>query len=52
MPVWRGRILSQLSCLYFFTLSDDQIYSHFMAVAEAAPTMPMLLYAFPGERKK
>jgi 4-hydroxy-tetrahydrodipicolinate synthase len=36
---------------YFFTLSDEQIYSHFMAVAEAAPTIPMLLYVFPGNAK-
>ncbi|MBE3144234.1 MAG: dihydrodipicolinate synthase family protein [Planctomycetes bacterium] len=36
---------------YFFTLSDDQIYRHFMAVAEAAPIMPMLLYVFPGNAK-
>ena len=36
---------------YFFTLSDEQIYSHFMAVAEAVPTMPMLLYVFPGNAK-
>jgi N-acetylneuraminate lyase len=36
---------------YFFTLSDEQIYSHFMAVAEAAAAMPMLLYVFPGNAK-
>jgi 4-hydroxy-tetrahydrodipicolinate synthase len=36
---------------YFFTLNDDQIYNHFIAVAEAAPNMPILLYVFPGNAK-
>lgn len=36
---------------YFFTLNDEQIYRHFMAVAEAVPDMPVLLYVFPGNAK-
>ena len=36
---------------YFFTLSDEQLYRHFLTVAEAAPDLPMLLYVFPGNAK-
>jgi len=36
---------------YFFTLSDSQIFDHFMAVAESAPDTPVLLYTFPGNAK-
>ncbi|MCX6050392.1 MAG: dihydrodipicolinate synthase family protein [Chloroflexi bacterium] len=36
---------------YFFTFSDEQLYRHFLTVAEAVPDMPMLLYAFPGNAK-
>lgn len=36
---------------YFFTLTDDQIYDHFMSVSEAAHSIPMLLYTFPGNAK-
>jgi len=36
---------------YFFTLSDEQLYTHFLTVAEAIPTTPLLLYVFPGNTK-
>jgi 4-hydroxy-tetrahydrodipicolinate synthase len=36
---------------YFFTLSDEQLYRHFLTVAESAPDLPMLLYVFPGNAK-
>jgi 4-hydroxy-tetrahydrodipicolinate synthase len=36
---------------YFFTFSDEQLYRHFLTVAEAVPETPMLLYAFPGNAK-
>jgi dihydrodipicolinate synthase/N-acetylneuraminate lyase len=36
---------------YFFTFSDEQLYRHFLTVAESAPQTPMLLYAFPGNAK-
>jgi 4-hydroxy-tetrahydrodipicolinate synthase len=36
---------------YFFTFGDEQLYRHFLTVAEAVPEMPMLLYAFPGNAK-
>lgn len=36
---------------YFFTFSDEQLYRHFLTVAEAVPDTPMLLYAFPGNAK-
>lgn len=36
---------------YFFTLNDEQIYQHFMRVAESIPDTPFLLYAFPGNAK-
>ena len=36
---------------YFFNFSDEQLYGHFLTVAEAVPEMPMLLYAFPGNAK-
>jgi 4-hydroxy-tetrahydrodipicolinate synthase len=36
---------------YFFTFSDEQLYRHFITVAEAVPDMPLLLYAFPGNAK-
>jgi len=36
---------------YFFTLSEEQVYRHFLSVAESVPDMPFLLYAFPGNAK-
>lgn len=36
---------------YFFTFSQEQIYHHFLSVAESVPDTPMLLYAFPGNAK-
>jgi len=36
---------------YFFTFSDEQLYHHFLTVAESVPETPMLLYAFPGNAK-
>jgi N-acetylneuraminate lyase len=36
---------------FFFTFSDEQIYRHFLTVAESVPETPMLLYAFPGNAK-
>jgi dihydrodipicolinate synthase/N-acetylneuraminate lyase len=36
---------------YFFTFSDEQIYCHFLTIAESVPETPMLLYAFPGNAK-
>jgi 4-hydroxy-tetrahydrodipicolinate synthase len=36
---------------YFFTFSDEQLYRHFLTVAEAVAETPMLLYAFPGNAK-
>jgi len=36
---------------YFFTFSQEQLYRHFLTVAESVPDLPMLLYAFPGNAK-
>jgi 4-hydroxy-tetrahydrodipicolinate synthase len=36
---------------YFFTFSDDQLFHHFVTVAEAVPDTPVLLYAFPDNTK-
>lgn len=36
---------------YFFNFGDEQIYRHFLTVAESVPETPMLLYAFPGNAK-
>jgi len=36
---------------YFFTLSEEQVFQHFIRVAEAIPETPFLLYAFPGNAK-
>jgi dihydrodipicolinate synthase/N-acetylneuraminate lyase len=36
---------------YFFTFNDEQIFRHFISVAEAVPDLPLLLYAFPGNAK-
>jgi dihydrodipicolinate synthase/N-acetylneuraminate lyase len=36
---------------YFFTLNEDQVFRHFVSVAESVPNMPVLLYAFPGNAK-
>ncbi len=36
---------------YFFGFDDEQLYRHFLTVAEAVPDTPMLLYAFPGNAK-
>ena len=36
---------------YFFTFDDDSLYTHFVSVANAAPDLPVFLYAFPGNAK-
>jgi 4-hydroxy-tetrahydrodipicolinate synthase len=36
---------------YFFTLEEEQVYRHFIHVAQSVPEMPLLLYAFPGNAK-
>lgn len=36
---------------YFFTFGEEQVYRHFLTVAEAVPQTPVLLYAFPGNAK-
>ncbi len=36
---------------YFFTFNDEQLYRHFLTVAETVPDLPMLLYVFPGNAK-
>ncbi|HND54809.1 MAG TPA: dihydrodipicolinate synthase family protein, partial [Pirellulaceae bacterium] len=36
---------------YFFTFGEEQIYRHFLTVAEAVRETPVLLYAFPGNAK-
>jgi dihydrodipicolinate synthase/N-acetylneuraminate lyase len=36
---------------YFFTFTDEQIYRHFMALSQAVPDLPLLLYVFPGNAK-
>jgi dihydrodipicolinate synthase/N-acetylneuraminate lyase len=36
---------------YFFTFDDDSLFRHFEAVANAAPDLPILLYAFPDNAK-
>jgi len=36
---------------YFFNFGDEQLYRHFLTVAESTPDTPMLLYAFPGNAK-
>ncbi len=36
---------------YFFTFNDEQLFRHFLAVADSVPDLPVLLYAFPGNAK-
>ena len=36
---------------YFFTFDDESLFQHFVSAANAAPELPMLLYAFPGNAK-
>lgn len=36
---------------YYYTLNEEQVYRHFISVAESVPTTPFLLYAFPGNAK-
>jgi|688.fasta_scaffold207185_2 4-hydroxy-tetrahydrodipicolinate synthase len=36
---------------YFFTFGEEQVYRHFLTVAESVPATPVLLYAFPGNAK-
>jgi len=36
---------------YFFTFGEEQLYRHFLTVAESVSTTPVLLYAFPGNAK-
>jgi len=36
---------------YFYTLDDESLFAHFVAVANAAPDLPVFLYAFPGNAK-
>lgn len=36
---------------YFFTFGEEQLYTHFLTMAQSVPETPMLLYAFPGNAK-
>lgn len=36
---------------YFYTLSDEQIFRHYLAFSAAVPDLPLLLYTFPGNAK-
>ncbi len=36
---------------YFYTLADEEITAHYLALAEAEPEVPCLLYCFPGNAK-
>lgn len=36
---------------YFFTLDDNQIFQHFISISEAAESLPVLIYTFPGNAK-
>lgn len=36
---------------FFFTFGEEQLYRHFLTVAESVPDTPMLLYAFPANAK-
>lgn len=36
---------------FFFNFSDEQLYRHFLTMAESVPETPVLLYAFPGNAK-
>lgn len=36
---------------YFFTFNDEELFRHFITVAEAVPDTPLLLYAFPDNAK-
>jgi dihydrodipicolinate synthase/N-acetylneuraminate lyase len=36
---------------YFYTLADEEITAHYLALAEAEPEAPLLLYCFPGNAK-
>ena len=36
---------------YFFTFGEEQVYTHFLTMAQSVPETPMLLYAFPGNAK-
>jgi dihydrodipicolinate synthase/N-acetylneuraminate lyase len=36
---------------YFYSLSDEEIVAHYLAIAEAEPDIPLLLYCFPGNAK-
>ena len=36
---------------YFYPLADEEIIAHYLALAEAEPEAPLLLYCFPGSAK-
>lgn len=36
---------------YFYTLDDDSLFDHYLAVARAVPDFPVFVYVFPGNAK-
>ena len=46
-----GSCAASIIVPYFYTFDDDSLYQHFVAVAEATPDLPLLIYTFPGNAK-
>jgi len=46
-----GAAAASLITPYFFTVTDDSISDHYLAVARAVPDFPLFIYVFPGNGK-
>ena len=46
-----GAIAASIITPFFFTYSDDLVFDHYLAVAQAVPDYPLFVYAFPGNAK-
>jgi 4-hydroxy-tetrahydrodipicolinate synthase len=46
-----GAMAASVIVPYFFTFDQDALLAHFVSVANAAPDLPVFLYAFPGNAK-
>jgi 4-hydroxy-tetrahydrodipicolinate synthase len=46
-----GATAASVIAPYFYTLDDDSLFNHYLAVAKAVPDFPIFVYAFPGNAK-
>jgi dihydrodipicolinate synthase/N-acetylneuraminate lyase len=46
-----GATAASVIAPYFYTLDDESLFNHYLAVAKAVPGFPIFVYVFPGNAK-